>query len=183
MPSYPHAASISARRSLTYHHRNMPRDPVSASALPLVDPHTARDPIPFACGLAFGDTWFLVSVLGFGFGRLGSMFPCRVPCYLRLLSTLLGRGSRHPWHPNVRRPFLNINYKKTSVDRALSIFGTSGQCSAQSGEFHTSPLVKRALGAHHLPKIYLCLFIPPCTGPRNDALRNTYIPLALNGSI
>ena len=128
--------------------------------------------------LAFGDTWFLVSVLGFGFGRLGSIFPC----HAMLPSTLPGRSSRHPWHPNVRRPFLNINYKKTSVDRALSIFGTSGQCSAQSGEFHTSPLVKRALGAHHLPKIYLCLFIPPCTGPRNDALRNTYIPLALDGS-
>ena len=35
--------------------------------------------------LACGDTgWFLVSVLGFGFGRLGSMFPCRAmlpsPC-------------------------------------------------------------------------------------------------------
>eukprot|EP00964_Phaeocystis_antarctica_P115362 scaffold79349_cov55-Phaeocystis_antarctica.AAC.3 len=61
----------------------MPRDPVSASAPPLVDPHTARDPIPFACGLAFGDTWFLVSVLGFGFGRLGSMSPrfyVPVPC-------------------------------------------------------------------------------------------------------
>lgn len=34
--------------------------------------------------LAFGGTWFLVSVLGFGFGRLGSIFPCHAmlpsPC-------------------------------------------------------------------------------------------------------
>ena len=162
MPSYPHAASISARRSLTYHHRNMPRDPVSASAPPLVDPHTARDPIPFACGLAFGDTWFLVSVLGFGFGRLGSMFPCRVPCYLRLLSTLLGRGSRHPWHPNVRRPFLKINYQKTeSIAHCPS---EHTWYSAQWGVSH-EPLVKRAHGAQPLPSLYLCLFIPPALVP------------------
>lgn len=180
MPSYPHAASISARRSLTYHHRNMPRDPVSASAPPLVDPHTARDPIPFACGLAFDDTWFLVSVLGFGFGRLGSMFPCRVPCYLRLLSTLLGRGSRHPWHPNVRRPFLKINYQKTVSIAHCPSEHRLVQCAV--GSFTRAPR-KACPWCPAASQPVLVFVYTPCTGPRNDALRNTYIPLEVNGSI
>jgi len=81
---YPHDVSVSARRSLTYHHLNMPRDPVPASAPPLVDPHTARDPIPFAYEAClwrhWGGSWFrclaLVSV---------ASVPCSraVPCYLR----------------------------------------------------------------------------------------------------
>ena len=92
---YPHDAQLIIA--------NTPRDlhDASACAPPLVDPRTARDPVPFAFALALGDTRSLVPVLGVGIGRLG--FPCSraarmipSPCYLQPCWGVALCHLRHP---------------------------------------------------------------------------------------